>query len=57
MENRGLTAEQLFSLGEDQKLQACFEISKALGIQGMEKQEDVYGFIQLMAENLLASKE
>jgi hypothetical protein len=57
MEYRSLTAEQLLSLNEDQKLQACFDISKALGIRGMEKQEDVYGFIELMAENLLASKE
>jgi hypothetical protein len=57
MERRGLTAEQLLSLNEDQKLQACFDISKALGIRGMEKQEDVYGFVLLMAEKLVVPKK
>ena len=57
MEHKGLTAEQLISLNEDQKLQACFDISKALSIRGMEKQEDVYGFILLMAEKLVVSKK
>lgn len=57
IEKKGLTAEQLLSLEDHQKLQAYFDIAKALGIRGMEKQEDVYGFIQLMAENLLALKK
>ncbi|OGP75717.1 MAG: hypothetical protein A2V86_12975 [Deltaproteobacteria bacterium RBG_16_49_23] len=57
MKKKGLTSEQLLSLDDHQKLQAYFDFAKALGIRGMEKQEDVYGFIQLMAENLLASKE
>jgi len=57
MECRGLTAEQLLSLNKDQKLQVCFEISKGLGIRGMEKQEDVYGFILLMTEKLVVSKK
>jgi hypothetical protein len=57
MKTKGLTAERLLSLDDHQKVQAYFDIAKALGIRGMEKQEDVYGFIELMAENLLASKE
>jgi len=57
MKKKGLTAEQLLSMDDHQKVQAYFDIAKALSIRGMEKQEDVYGFIQLMAENLLASKE
>ncbi len=57
MKKKGLTAEQLLSMDDHQKVQAYFEIAKVLGIRGMEKQEDVYGFIQLIAENLLASKE
>jgi hypothetical protein len=57
MKKKGLTAEHLISLDDHQKLQAYFDIAKALGIRGMEKQEDVYGFIQLMAEKLVVSKK
>jgi hypothetical protein len=57
MKKKDLTAEQLISLDDHQKLQAYIDIAKALGIRGMEKQEDVYGFIQLMAEKLVVSKK
>ncbi|MEW6374175.1 MAG: hypothetical protein AB1502_00080 [Thermodesulfobacteriota bacterium] len=57
LKKKGLTAEKLLSLDETQKVQAYREISKALGLRGMEKQEDVYGFMQLMTEGLLALKQ
>jgi hypothetical protein len=57
IEKKGFSPEQLLSLDDHQKLQAYFDLAKALGIRGMERQEDVYGFIQLMAENLSASKQ
>ena len=57
LKNKGLTAERLLSLDETQKVQVSREISKALGIRGMEKQEDVYGFIQLLTEKLVSSKK
>jgi glucose-6-phosphate-specific signal transduction histidine kinase len=57
LKNKGLTAERLLSLDETQKAQVSREIAKALGIRGMEKQEDVCGFIQRMAENHLALRQ
>jgi len=57
IEKKGFSPEQLLSLDDHQKLQAYFDLAKALGIRGMERQEDVYGFIQLMAKNLSASRQ
>jgi hypothetical protein len=57
LKKRSLTAEQLLSLDDPRKFEACFGIAAALGIRGMERQEDVYGFILRLAENLPASKQ
>jgi hypothetical protein len=48
LEKRKLTAEQLLFMDSAQKAAVYGEISKAVGIRAMEKQEDVYGFIELM---------
>ena len=51
LKKKGLTPEKLFPLDEAEKARAFQEISKALCIRGMEKQEDVQGFLQFMMEN------
>ena len=56
LKKKGLTAEKLLSLDEAEKAQAYQELSKTLGIKGMEKQEDVQGFLQFMMENRVDSQ-
>lgn len=57
LKKKGLTPEKLFSLDEAEKARAYQELSKALGIRGMEKQEDVQGFLQFMMENRVDSQK
>jgi hypothetical protein len=56
LKKKGLTAEKLLSSSEAEKAQVYQELSKTLGIRGMEKQEDVQGFLQFMIENRLDSQ-
>jgi hypothetical protein len=57
LKKKGLTAEKLLSLDEAEKAQAYQELSKTLGIRGMERQEDVQGFLQFMMENRMGSQK
>jgi hypothetical protein len=55
LKEKGLSAEELQSMNDVEKLSAYRGISKALRLWGMEKQEDLYGFLQLMTGRLAAS--
>ena len=48
LKSRGLTSKRLLSEDEDRKLPIYREIARSLGIMGMKKIEDVFGFIQFM---------
>lgn len=55
LEKRGLTAEEILTREPAQRIREYRELARALNIRATEKQEDLYGFIQLMLENLLTS--
>lgn len=48
---KGIIAEKLLAMAWDERVEEYKELAKKLGIRATEKQEDVYGFIQLMMEN------
>lgn len=52
LERRNLTAEKLMAADQSQRIKEFKELAKVLNLRATEKQEDVYGFIQLMIENL-----
>jgi hypothetical protein len=49
LKKKGLTAEKLFSMSMDEKTVVYESIARVLGINAMERQEDVQGFIELIA--------
>lgn len=49
---RSLDPQALVSLDEAVKIEIYREIARAMGIQGMKKQEDVYGFIDFLINYL-----
>lgn len=49
----GITVERLLAMDQDQRVEEYKKLARALGIRATEKQEDVYGFVQLMMETLL----
>ncbi|UCE33735.1 MAG: hypothetical protein JSV40_11040 [Deltaproteobacteria bacterium] len=51
----GLTAEKLLAMDQAPRVEEYKKVARAVGIRATEKQEDVYGFIQLMTENLANS--
>ena len=51
---RGLSAQNLLTTEPARRVETYQELAGALGIRAMEKQEDVYGFLQLMTERLAA---
>jgi hypothetical protein len=51
---KGLTAEKLLAMGQTQRSERYKELAETLGIRAAEKQADVYGFMQLMTENMAA---
>jgi len=52
LDKEGLIAEKLLSMGPDEKTTVYADISKALGIRAMERQEDINGFIELMLRRI-----
>ncbi len=53
---RNLSPKKLLDLELDQKVAKFKDLAKAMGIRAMEKQEDLYGFLQLMVGKLAASE-
>jgi hypothetical protein len=53
---RGLDPAKLLEMPENQRIDAYRQIARAVGIRGKERQEDVYGFIELMIRALNASR-
>jgi hypothetical protein len=56
LNKRGLSPEKLLTMECAHKFAKYKELAKALGLRATERQEDVYGFLQLMIEKLTASK-
>lgn len=53
---KNLSPQKLVNLEPSQKVAKFKELAKAMGIRAMEKQEDLYGFLQLMVGKLAASE-
>jgi hypothetical protein len=53
---KNLSPQKLLNLEPGQKVAEYKELAKAMGIRAMEKQEDLYGFLQLMVGKIAASE-
>ena len=53
---KNLSPQKLLNLEPGQKVAMFRELAKAMGIRAMEKQEDLYGFLQLMVGKLAVSE-
>jgi hypothetical protein len=56
LQKKGLNGPELKSMSVEERVGIYREIAKALGLKGTERQSDVYGFIQLGIEKLVAPK-
>lgn len=54
---KDLDPKKLLDLEPGQRVANYKELAKAMGIRAMEKQEDLYGFLQLMVGKLVASEK
>ena len=52
LSKRGTTVEKLLAMDPTQRVGEYKELARGLGIRAMKNQEDVFGFVQLMMENL-----
>jgi hypothetical protein len=57
IKKKGLSPKRLLNLEPGQKVAEYKELAKSMGIRAMEKQEDLYGFLQLMVGKLTASEK
>jgi hypothetical protein len=57
MTRKDLDPKKLLDLEPGQRVAKYKELAKAMGIRAMEKQEDLYGFLQLMVGKLAASEK
>lgn len=57
LSKRKITAENLLAMDKVQRIKEYKELARELGVRPMKNQEDVYGFVQLMMENLAASQK
>jgi len=57
MTKKDLQPRKLLEIEPDQRVAKYKELAKAMGIRAMEKQEDLYGFLQLMVGKLAASEK
>jgi len=55
LNRKGLSIEKLLNGDPSHRVEEYKELAKALGLRATERQEDVYGFIQLMIENIALS--
>lgn len=54
---RRISVRKLLAMDQTQRVEEYKSLASELGIRPMDKQEDVYGFIQLMMENLASIRE
>ncbi len=54
LDARGLSPEQLLAMDEPERIDSYKEVAKGIGVRARERQEDVYGFIELMVGFLAA---
>ncbi|OPY75645.1 MAG: hypothetical protein A4E65_03479 [Syntrophorhabdus sp. PtaU1.Bin153] len=52
LQKRNLNSRDLVAMNHTQKLGAYREIAKGMGLRGMQRQEDVYGFIEFLLKRL-----
>ena len=55
LDKRGLRVEKLLTADQANRVKEYKDLAKALGLRATERQEDVYGFLRLMMENMAAS--
>lgn len=56
LHKRATTPEKVLAMDQAERVKEYKELARGLGIRPMEKQEDVYGFVQLMLEDLAAAR-
>ena len=54
LDSRGLSPQKLLAMDESRRIAEYKEVARGTGIRGSERQEDVYGFIELMVRRLAA---
>ena len=54
LEGKGLDPKGLLAMDQDLRIEAYKEIASRIGVRGKERQEDVYGFVELMVKNAAA---
>jgi hypothetical protein len=52
MEKKGIAVSWLLAMGERDRLPHYRELAQALGLRGVERQQDVYGFLAVALEKL-----
>ena len=52
LKKKGLDASRLLSMEGKQRAEACNGLARAMGIRAMERQGDLYGFLQHLLEGL-----
>jgi hypothetical protein len=55
LSRKGLSTKKLLEGDPSHRVKEYRELARALGLRAAERQEDVYGFIQLMIENMALS--
>ncbi len=55
LDRKGLSAKKLLNEDPSHRVKEYKELAKALGLRATERQEDVYGFIELMIKNMAVS--
>ena len=57
LDSRDLSPQKLLAMDESRRIAEYKEIAREIGIRGSERQEDVYGFIELMVKRLAALRK
>ncbi|MBA7617661.1 hypothetical protein ES703_24977 [subsurface metagenome] len=57
LDSRGLSPQKLLAMDESRRIAEYKEVARGAGIRGSERQEDVYGFIELMVRRLAALRK
>lgn len=55
LKERGATPQELLAADETQRVKEYAEVAKKLGVRGMRRQEDVYGFVEFVVKKLAES--
>ncbi len=55
LNSRGIHPEKLLQMDKDRRIREYKDIAKKIGIRGIKRQSDVYGFVESMLRKIIAS--